>query len=59
MIDKNNGAFDLICDICGECAEETFDDFYDAVEFKKQEGWKSQKRSGEWQDVCPECQEKV
>ena len=57
MIDKQSGRYHLICDICGEEAEEDFDDFYEAVEYKKAEGWKSQKRNGQWEDVCPECQE--
>ncbi len=57
MIDKQSGQYHLICDICGEEAEEIFDDFYDAVDYKKQNGWKSQKRMGEWEDVCPGCQE--
>ena len=57
MIDKQSGRYHLICDICGEEAEEDFDDFYDAVEYKKAEGWKSQKRNGQWEDVCLDCQE--
>lgn len=57
MIDKNHGKYNLICDICGEMAEEEFDDFMEAVDYKKQNGWKSQKVSGNWQDVCPECRE--
>lgn len=56
MIDKQSGQYHLICDICGEEAEETFDDFYEAVQYKKAEGWKSQKRNGQWEDVCPGCQ---
>jgi len=57
MIDKQRGRYHLVCDICGEEAEEGFDDFYEAVEYKKTEGWKSQKRNGQWEDVCPDCQE--
>jgi len=57
MIDKQSGRYHLICDICGEEAEETFDDFYDAVEYKKENGWKSQKRNSGWEDVCPKCRE--
>ena len=57
MICKSFGFCSLTCDVCGEEADETFDDFYDAVEYKKNEGWKSQKRNGEWEDVCPDCQE--
>lgn len=48
----------MICDICGGEAEESFFEFYDAVNYKKREGWKSQKdKDGAWEDVCPECQE--
>jgi len=52
----------LECDICGESANEEFDSFYDAVEWKKDKsnGWKSQKRNpkveNSWEDICPECQ---
>lgn len=48
--------FVLLCDVCGEEENEQFDDFYDAVEYKKSEGWKSQRVNGEWLDICPECQ---
>lgn len=54
MIDKQHGEYILICDICGEVAE-TFNDFYDAVQFKKDEDWKSRKINGDWHDVCPGC----
>lgn len=57
MIEKDGGMYILICDICGEEANETFFDFYDAVQFKRENGWKSQKYNDEWEDVCPECQE--
>lgn len=57
MIDKQCGLYCLICDICGEEEDEQFFDFHEAVEHKKSNGWKSQKRDGEWQDVCPDCQE--
>ena len=52
---KFNGLYTLTCDICGE--EKTFDTFDKAVDYKIDEGWKSQKHKGEWEDVCPECQE--
>ena len=58
MIDKSCGFYNLYCDICGEEAHDTFFEFYDAVEYKKSEDWKSQKKNGVWQDVCPDCQEK-
>jgi hypothetical protein len=57
LIDKQNGTFQLSCDICGEVNPKTFPDFYDAVEFKKENGWKSRKLHDQWHDVCPECLE--
>jgi len=47
----------LYCDVCGEAADSDFFKFDDAVEYKKSNGWKSRKYGGEWEDVCPECQE--
>ena len=46
----------LICDICGEEIDGLYD-FENAVAHKKETGWKSEKYRGEWQDICPECQE--
>mgnify|MGYP003395647165 CR=1 FL=1 len=57
MIDKIGGSYELTCDICGETAEETFCGFYEAVYYKKDEGWKSEKIKGDWQDICPDCQD--
>ena len=57
MIDKAYGEFILICDICGEEAPCRFAEFYGAVKYKKIFGWKSQFINGQWEDVCPECQE--
>lgn len=57
MIDGNGAYFELSCDICGDIADEEFDSFYEAVEWKKdkENGWISRKRAGDWEDVCPEC----
>lgn len=55
MIDKDYDSYQLICDICGEVVKE-FDDFYDAVDYKKDNGWRSRRVIGGWEDVCPECQ---
>ena len=57
MIDRQYGGYILICDICGEVNAETFYDFSDAVDYKKENDWKSRKIHGQWQDVCPECVE--
>ncbi len=49
MIEQFAGMYSLICDVCGEEAEETFWDFHEAVEYKRANGWKSQRRYGEWE----------
>jgi len=55
MIDKQYGKYHLICEICGEEAEECFDSFGEVVEYKKYNGWISQKTEGRWQEICPSC----
>lgn len=58
MIERSDDLYSLYCDVCGEEADEDFFDFHEAVDYKKNNGWKSQKRNdGQWEDVCPECQE--
>ena len=54
---KTAGAFCLICDNCGGEHGGSFTGFYDAVDYKKDNGWKSRKNRNEWEDVCPECLE--
>ena len=48
--------YELNCDICGHSVA-CMDSFDEAVGYKKENGWKSEKHKGEWEDVCPECQE--
>jgi len=54
-IERFGDIYTPTCDLCGEELPGEFD-FYDAVEAKKTEGWKSRKINGEWQDICCECQ---
>lgn len=46
----------LICDRCDRKVK-GFDSFYDAVDYKAENGWKSRKEDGEWYDICPSCRE--
>jgi len=55
MISKEYGKYTLICDICGLGVDEEFDIFQDAVDAKKDMGWKSKRTDGEWMDLCPDC----
>ena len=54
MIDQSYGSYTLVCDIC-EKEVKPFDNFQEAVDYKKENGWKSQKHDGEWEDVCAKC----
>ena len=46
--------YTLTCDECGE--EIDFYSFMEAVDYKKENGWKSRKdRYGDWEDICPNC----
>jgi len=57
MIERLNSFYYLVCDVCGEEAEEQFFDFFEVVDYKKKYEWKSKKRNSEWEDICPECQQ--
>jgi hypothetical protein len=54
MIDRDGSKYFLVCDVCQEDGI-AFSSFDDAIEYKKEEGWKSRKINGEWEDVCPDC----
>mgnify|MGYP000934636240 CR=1 FL=1 len=55
-IEKFGDTYTPICDICGE--ELAYElDFMDAVKAKKDAGWKNRKVDGEWEDICPSCQD--
>jgi len=54
-IEKELNSFILTCDNCGEELSESFDDFYEAVDAKKEYNWKSKKINGNWEDWCEEC----
>lgn len=56
MIEKvGKGEYQLTCDICDESVSNMFQTFASAIEHKKYNGWKSRKRRGYWDDVCPKC----
>ena len=58
MIDKINNIHKIICNSCGEIFKNEFNSFYDAVEYKKSNGWRSVKISeAKWDEICPDCVE--
>lgn len=54
-IEKEEGKFILYCDVCGETADRPFAEFQDAVNHKKENGWRSRLEKDGWVDICPEC----
>ena len=56
-IQKEHGYFLLVCDICQNAEETDFETWSEAVDDKKELGWKSKREGGGWIDVCPDCQE--
>ena len=62
MIEKNiDHDYSLLCDECGEEADEAFESFSEAVEFRKnkENGWHSVKYEDEWEDLCPDCWNRI
>lgn len=54
-IEKMEGMFIPVCDKCDKELSGFYDTFYEAVEAKKEAGWKSRKVDGEFEDWCDEC----
>lgn len=60
VIHKEYGLYFLYCDICFEEESGAFESFYDAVQYKKEYGWKSQKIDGERErSKCLMCDCKI
>lgn len=57
MIIKNGRKYLLQCDYCSNYVED-FEEFIEAVGYKKANGWKAIRIGTEWIDKCPECQKK-
>jgi hypothetical protein len=59
MIDKlRENGFRLICDNCNDECDEIFEDFYEAVDYRKDKdnNWRTIKdENNEWCDLCPAC----
>jgi hypothetical protein len=58
--DRDMPDYHLYCDECEDEPNEFWDDFYDVVDWKKDEGkelgWTTTKnKQGQWMDLCPDC----
>lgn len=58
IYEHDRGVYVLTCDSCGADAEYLFDSFQEAVNWKKDKsnGWASKLDAGDWNDLCPDCQ---
>lgn len=55
FLDFEDSEYYLVCDICGKRI--AFEEWENAVAYKKKNGWESRKQSDEWIDICKECLE--
>jgi hypothetical protein len=53
-IEQSGGMFIPVCDVCCDELPAEFD-FVNAVQAKKNAGWKSRKVNGDWEDWCDAC----
>ena len=58
MIEQEYGKYIGICDVCGEVTP-IFDTWTDCRDYMRKH-WKTRKdeKTGEWENICPECQSK-
>lgn len=56
MIERVRNKYELQCDYCSNYVDE-FEDFQEAVDYKKANNWKSVNINGEWTDKCPNCED--
>ena len=47
----------IVCDECGRSEVKYFNTLDEAVEYKRDNGWKSKEDDGEWVTLCPNCQQ--
>jgi hypothetical protein len=56
MIDRQHGAIQLCCDVCGNvCEGERGEEFAPLWARAKNEGWRAIKQGDVWIHRCPEC----
>lgn len=60
-IERNRFGFDdeisFECDVCGNELHTETANFDSAREKLRNEGWQTRKRRGDWEHICPGCQD--
>ena len=56
-IEKIGYLYAIECDQCNKTEETHFDEFMEAVDWKRDKSnlWLSRKNGNQWEDLCPEC----
>ena len=55
-IERQFGKIIFVCDSCEDDIETDKKDFNEALEYTKQEKWRSfRTKTGAWRHYCPEC----
>lgn len=57
MIQKIYCGYVIICDNCEHQASESYETWQDAVDAKKENGFKSKKYGNGWMDLCEDCED--
>lgn len=57
MINEEYGKFQLVCDICQNEHEQQYDTWSEAVEGKREAGFRVKREGGGYIDICRNCQE--
>ena len=47
---------EFYCDHCSNYQETPYEDFAEALDSVKSEGWKVRKAGKDWEHTCPDCQ---
>lgn len=55
MLEKEETGFTGYCDNCSEYHETGEDNFFNAVEEIKRQGWRIKKKGPNWEHTCPSC----
>lgn len=60
MVERELGGFVIHCDECSNYIQVDSDEHFwnDVIAAMKEEHWKSVKVYGEFEHICPDCQEK-
>lgn len=57
MLSKNKNGISFSCDSCPDGIETDTDEFDEAMDFLREQGWVARKSGNTWQHLCPACKD--